>query len=737
MQTPDNRSYEAVVKKLQKIYQQRDQNEITINLNTDDLIQLAQEPNVQSGAIQIVDSGNFGIKPIASTTMTATDDTQVLPIDVNYTWSYNFNIKEQYLAFLGFEYYFVAQAPNQLVPGWVGQVEQWTPNIYKVIADGTTVWEGPNPPATYCSRLTLGQCQDNAVYYAPAWTITLPIGSNPYNNAVKQTYNFLGYFIQTPYTILHPNTEGTYYVYDMFFGFNVINCDGSGNITGTGALCHGVGQTVLQQLEGQLYGVTAPAPPAQTISSPSLPQFTQGGTWPQPWINPNNLDFTFPGIPAIPGEVYQYTSGRYDGDAIYQPASDLEFITPGSLFVGVTFEASFPTIAQFVAAGMSEAEATTAYSVIYDSWGNDLGGGTITNAFNGADWGAVRTPGDMAITGISSDGQKIAFNLMWQHYLAGGSPSWLYIGNVNNYTGGSNVFPTFTWTYGVTATYNIKDISAIFTAPVTNGAGSEGVLGTISDFSGLYASFSTTYPNYANWTFAQNGYIAYYDSTLTCPFFILNPSSNPNIGRPDQHESLNPTYVQPQANLGILSPMAVAWYYFPYRNVELLVNPPGYPKSQTVNTAMLDNTYDPFFIRTSKSTDDNESWQVMFYYSAIMLAPATFQKNLTYNIWDDTTAFQYTQNSAGYIINAQEGLAPWTIEDEYHNPSFEDGAPVPFPDPEGTQLYVASTPDTTNHSTTQVKQYGPDTSDITSRVKVSLRSPVNWDKINKYDVQVL
>lgn len=731
--TPDNNSYDSMLKKLQKIYQQQSENTDNIKDRTNDIVMPEQEQNNMVGSLQLFDSGDVSIKPTTSDTMIATEAGIFLPTDVNYTFTHNFTFPEKFLSFLGFENYFKVQSPSKLVSGFIGQASAFNSAGYKIVADGTTVWDGLTPPKNYLDTLTLTDCQANAKYFAPAWQVTMPAPNS--GGPVFGTYDFVGFMIKYDVVQLTPNTTGQFFGYKQFWAYNVIGISGT-DITGTGLFVEVDGFTNIENLRNMKSGVV-PVPPEATIAAADVPSYMDTGIWPQTWQNPNDLSHVIPGLsPIIPGQYVQFTGNSHNGEAIYQPPPSLQFITPGSIFVGVTFEAHFPTIPEFIAAGIDPSEATSIYSQIFDQWGNNLGGGTIVNAANqlGNGWDTVRVPGDMNLSGVSSDAQIIAFNLMWTNFLAGGNPSWFYLANANNFTGGSNVFPVPTFTYGVTMTFNLANINAIFLSPAGTSPGNEVMFPAFDPNAGDYPTMSSHFPAFTNWTFQQNKYRVFYDSTFTCPLFLLNYPTNPNIGRPDQHESMNPIYnLAGGFNIAatFINSDAGCSYFFPFRTIELSSNPVA---SAPLNTAVLDNTFDPFFIRKSKTTDNDEIWTVSYYYSAIVLAPTVFKEETTTLQLDDSTIFQFTVNHNGYVVNFQEGVAPWTTFFYAQDNTFPNGHGTPTV-LSGPSRYSVSTPNTVNHNEQTVKVFAPDPSDLITRVKVALKSPLNWLKLNKYDAQ--
>ena len=243
---------------------------------------------------------------------------------------------------------------------------------------------------------------------------------------------------------------------------------------------------------------------------------------------------------------------------------------------------------------------------------------------------------------------------------------------------------------------------------------------------------SQIYPSSSTWTYAIAGYRAYYDSAFTTPFFIQGITehpSNPNLGRPDQHQALDPMLSPAPTIYADNSFFACANYWFPYTTVQLQIGYMPTTEGEDTNIPFLDNTFDPFFIKQSKSTDSTEIWQVQYYYSAIVLAPSVFKNNLIFPAWNDIYYFYNTMNNYGYIVNAMEG------NDAVLNISeIDDGDIVIIA---GPLLYSDSIPNSISHGTTTASGYGADPSEVNTRVKVVLKSPVNWHKINKYDSQEL
>jgi hypothetical protein len=478
-------------------------------------------------------------------------------------------------------------------------------------------------------------------------------------------------------------------------------------------------QTILQSLES-------------LTSVGNVASYSSVGIWPQPWIDPNDLAASHPGISPVPGSYVVYNGPS--GQALYQ--NPIGHMQAGDMFLGQTFEAQFPTVAQFIAAGLTSEDANTAYDQLYEgNFWNDMGGGTIWGAsFNG-----VLAPGDLGLYGLSSAAQLIVYNVMWAAYKAGGVPSWSFIGNIVDYRGPS-VYPAMKVTYGVTQTHPLSEIYTVFLNS-TEVPGNEAMYpfnGGVQTSVAPGNSISDLFPSSSLWTYQQIGYRAFYDSALTCPLYIQGISespSNPNIGRPDQHQCLNPLFsllsnftdcqygnLPYGENYGPFT--AVAWYWFPYTTVQFIIGSIPSFLENNVNVACLDNTYDPMFIKQSKSTDAEEQWMVHYYYSAILLAPSIYKASITFLEIDDTTVFQQTISGSGYVVNAQEGLAPYDI-----------GGGNPTSLSSGPALYSDSVPNIVSHNTVTSPGFGPDPSDCITRVKVSISSPLNWHKINKYDTQ--
>jgi len=1081
---PQN-SFDSVIKKLQQIYQQQADNQITLAQMQQEIQKVILDASWMKGSLPIADTGNISITPTVNTKLTSATDGVMTPMDVNYTYQNVFTLPKQYLGFLGFEFYFNPTGTDTMAPGAIFQGMVNSPDVYQIIADGTTVWMGPNCPSTYMSLLDYGTAK-NALYTAPAWNMVVP------NNSITSappagTYRVLGYMAFDNISHIENNPEGSYWAGEIFLAMSVTNIDASGNMTGNGMLLTNTAKTQEQTL----------------IDLPSggvVPAYATSSIWPAPWQNPNELGppwgstpFLGGGITAIPGQFCMYTGGYWDGTAIYQ-AYNPQFIEPNSLFEGITFEAQMPSPYDFATAiealGYSSTVANgdsgygaQAWSQIYAKFGNDLGGGatdgpghgmgaTITNAFNNGDWGSVRKPGDMGLTGIPVDAQQVVFNLMWTNYVAGGSPSWLYSGGLATVN-----FPEARFTYGVTKTYSLNNMRMLFlnseqvpggevgfvggayqtiwplgapdpndggfsngplpfgqspylgglwsslvsslntsgsiivdainpvtgaitgctvngrganyetasaislsggasiniysvtqspldlaisfnehsgsltavdlvngqggygfaigdtlsilggsgkggtatvtglqattpatvtfhagvsalvnivansnygvtsvtivsggsgyyvgaTIPITQngytdatvtvqavsaggvitslslttpgtdyvtqnnvkiapagvisdvtlvnpgtGYGQGQVLGitqeggsgalvtvtgvdgngiitgisllqggvgytTVTDpddavdlpVSGTIATLSlgavgsgyntqdgevvnagpltaislgtggTGYtvgqvipvPQTLKLQYIKAGYQAFYDAACTTQLFVQNQSSNPNVGRPDQHQSLaaylamgQSLYDQPGFNT------ACANYYFPYTNVELKINPDPYPEQIQLNTAVLDNTFDPVFIRLSKTTDAKEKYGVNFYYSGILMSPSVTPTTKTYKQWDDVTKFYFLAGTNGYISMGQEGEPPYDIGGPTFDPTYENrSGPVQITS--GPELYSDVTPDTTSHNETQLTTYVPQANPVTTRVKVSLKSPNNWEQKQKFDRQ--
>lgn len=718
---PDN-SYDSLLNKLREIYESQKETSDIVADKTNDVTPPTLEPHTFKSSNQIDDTGNIAIKPQINQTITCATIGELMPTIVNYTYTHTFKLPAQYLGFLGFENSWNVVAPSELSSNYVYKADVWTPPVYQIIGDGQTLWLGAHPPKHYLSKLTHKQAQQ-ALYYNPSWTFTIPtnVGGAP----AKGTYDATGFIAVTNMRQLHPNTTGSYFAYDRFIAMNVTNISG-GNWTGVGMLCSLNGQTSLQGLQNQISGGGGPA------------AFQTLGIWPRDWIDPNDLSTTHHGITPAPGQYVEYGGGAFDGRAIYQAGlGQPQFITPGTLFLGITFEARFPRAADFVAAGCDPTDAAVADAQLFEgTWWNDLGGGTITNTFNnpGSPFENVRVPGDLGLFAISAASQIIIFNVMWQHYKAGTNASWLFVGFASGFS--PNVFPAATITYNVTQTHPLSEIVAIFYA--SGQPGTEVMYpATDPNANGLVSPFlSTLCPSSSNWTYAAYGFRAFYDPGFSTPLFILGTDTNPNLGRPDQHQSLDPLF-RLAGGIGDIFHQpynAVAWYYFPYINVQLIVNPDPYPKNIPVYTAGLTNTYDPFFIKQSKSTSKEELWQCQFPYSAVLLSPAVLKDQPAYLKWSDTTIFGAVSRSDGYIVNASEGLGPFDVGGPVHDFTYNDGNPN-VTVTSGPPLYGTSTPNTTVHNTTSVKRYQPAPDDIQTRVKVQLRPPLDWHKINKWNVE--
>jgi hypothetical protein len=1076
-------SFDSVVKKLQQIYQQQLDNKITLDQMQQEIQKVILDASFMKGSLPIADTGDISITPVVNTKLTSDTSGVMTPIGINYTYQNVFTLPQQYLGFLGFEFYFNPTGTDTMSPGAIFQGQAASPDVYQIIADGTTVWNGPFVPSTYMSLLDFGTAK-NALYTAPAWNMVVPNNSIP-SAPPAGTYRVLGYMAFDNITHILPQPTGSYWAGEIFLAMSVTNIDSSGNMTGNGMLLTNTAKTQKQILEDLPSGGVVPA-------------FATSSIWPAPWQNPNELGppwgstpFLGGGIPAIPGQFCLYTGGFWDGTAIYQSFNP-QFIEPNSLFEGITFEAQMPSPYDFAtgieALGYSSGVANgdtgygaQAWEQLYLKFGNDLGGGatdgpghgmgaTITNAFNNGDWGSVRMPGDMGLTGIPVDAQQVVFNLMWANYIAGGAPSWLYSGGLATIQ-----FPEAKFTYGVTKTYSLNNMRMLFLnteqvpggevgfvggiyqtiwplgAPDPNdggfangplpfgqapylgglwsslvsslntsgsiivndinpttgkilacsvnsrganyqtatgialpggaslniysvtqspldlaisfaahsgsltsvglvngqggygfaigdvlsiiGGGGKGGTATVTGLQattpatvtfnagvaalvnitantnygvtgvtivsggtgyfvgdtisinqsgfkdatvtvqavsagGVITSLSLTTPGtdyvtgnnlkldpsgvisdvtlvnpgtgygqgqileivqtggagalvmvtgvngngimtglsliqggvgYTSVTdptmavalpvsgtiatlslgavgsgynttdgevvnagpitaivlagggtgytvgqiinipqtiklqYLKVGYQAFYDAAHTTQLYVQNQASNPNVGRPDQHQQLaaylamgQSLYDQPGFNT------ACANYYFPYTTVELFVNPSPYPEYVPLNTAVLSNTFDPVFIKLSKSTDPQEKWGVNFSYSGILMSPSIFQNTKNYKQWDDVTKFYFLAGTNGYISMGQEGLPPYDIGAPTFDPTYQNrSGPVEITS--GPALYSDVTPNTTSHDATALDVYYPQANPVTTRVKVSLKSPNNWSQKQKFD----
>lgn len=97
-----------------------------------------------------------------------------------------------------------------------------------------------------------------------------------------------------------------------------------------------------------------------------------------------------------------------------------------------------------------------------------------------------------------------------------------------------------------------------------------------------------------------------------------------------------------------------------YNEYNILINPNDYPKRLSERTGELTHTFnqaqhynvptiDPFWFKSSKSTDSKELWTVNCNVAALLMTEASLLTNGTYPYWNDT----YIQNmdNSGYIIN--------------------------------------------------------------------------------------
>jgi hypothetical protein len=846
MSIPLVNSFDSVIKKLQKIYQQQTTNDKTATDKTNSTTGPALDPNWLKGSPIIADTKDVIIIPTSNALNLTIDEVNIpIPVDVEYLYQTSFKLPKQYLGFLGYENYWSVNGSDTLQAGSIFTAKVLTPDIYQINGDGTQLWLGPNPPTNYLSILDYTLAQQ-ALYNAPAWEVTVPSDS-PHNGPLAGKYHPLG-FIAVLSEQGKTNSGGNYGIGQIFIASSVTNISG-GSWTGGGML--------LTNSEKSAHDIILAAPVV-----PGVPANAVVGTWPPAWIWPQDLFYTQPGLPAHPGQTVIYGGGGplfggyvggpngvykvgiADGAAIYQ-AYYPQFVTPGIAFVGITFEARFPTVAQFITAGLTSAEANLAYTQLYNYYGNDLGGGTIVNSFNdpGQAWDNIRTPGDMWISGLSSAALTIAFNLMWAHYSVGTNASWVASGGTSYLTASA------AFTYNVTETVTTDQLRFMMLSPIGSGAtfsitadtttgaitgatvvsaGSGYFVGTVLQIqqgnsslgvpSGATLTVTGLTPNHSNggqqtsmtsgigsvsisaagknyvtatgvatadvlnltpgfelvfpavntitwyygqpffaspptylnvyysmsgWTSKKLGWRAYYDSNCSTPLFVADRTINapntdtgtPNIQRPDQHQSLNAflllgssLYDQPSFNI------AGAFYWFPYSQVELFVNPDPYPKWIPVNTAVIDNSYDPMYVKLSKSTDKQERWGVFHRYSAVVMTPSVQLKTSTYLKWHDVTNFEMVKTSSGYNIVANEGSGPKSEFYPGSQPGFAN-ATGPIENIGGPLNYTDSVPNTTSHSTTPIQVYGPQPNKITTRVKVMLKTPNNWHQVKKFGVK--
>ena len=80
----------------------------------------------------------------------------------------------------------------------------------------------------------------------------------------------------------------------------------------------------------------------------------------------------------------------------------------------------------------------------------------------------------------------------------------------------------------------------------------------------------------------------------------------------------------------------------------------------------------------------------------------------------------------------QEGLPPFDIGGPTLDPTYLDrSGPVQITS--GPSLYSDVIPNTTSHNTAALQTYLPQANPVKTRVKVSLKSPNNWEKKQKFD----
>ena len=187
-----NPSFESLVKKLYEIYQQINANNISIDRKQPDLNKILLENNwLQS--IAIIDDTrtndtDIPVVPINYTTIVP----DIVPFIVSYipivynlssglmpmTVSYNYqrilpNITKELIPFLEYETSFSAPNGNmKLSTGFLWNIDTWV-DMYKVVANGTIVWEGIDPP--FANNIEISQYQvDNnyTSFYQQSWHLS-------------------------------------------------------------------------------------------------------------------------------------------------------------------------------------------------------------------------------------------------------------------------------------------------------------------------------------------------------------------------------------------------------------------------------------------------------------------------------------------------------------------------------------------------------------------------------------
>ena len=146
-----------------------------------------------------------------------------------------------------------------------------------------------------------------------------------------------------------------------------------------------------------------------------------------------------------------------------------------------------------------------------------------------------------------------------------------------------------------------------------------------------------------------------------------------------------------------LFPPAVSEMTNPLNPIEFTINPDGPIKYTDIVGQPLSvyvtppTSYDPFYIRQSKSTDTKESWQTNVTFGAIATTQGVQKTGLNLPQYDDNYTWGVVGDSYGW-----------------------------------TAVY--------DHTTIEGDQYQPIQYDMTTRVRVAVRPIVNWKKTDKYQV---
>lgn len=106
------------------------------------------------------------------------------------------------------------------------------------------------------------------------------------------------------------------------------------------------------------------------------------------------------------------------------------------------------------------------------------------------------------------------------------------------------------------------------------------------------------------------------------------------------------------------TPIKTTWNNLPYTQITAQINPDDYPapKSERLGytetfitpTVYINNSYDPFYLRVSKSTDSNERWMATFGFGMLQMRPSVSSYDETYLNWSDI----YTKNIGETAYNA-------------------------------------------------------------------------------------